>query len=128
MTVAVVLIALAALAVAGAAVTGSWPLTTVSGALAVVLGGIATRIVHTELLDSRRLAARDRAEQAQAFNRIEDQRTADHEAHAAELRSVLARRTAEHQEARGQLEAALSSAQRRAATATRRFRAEPRRP
>ena len=44
----------------------------------VVLGAAATRITHSELLQSRRDAARDRAEQAQAYRELTEQRTTEH--------------------------------------------------
>ena len=47
------LLVLAALVVAGAAVSGSWLLVTVAAGLGVVLGAAATRITHTELVESR---------------------------------------------------------------------------
>ena len=122
-TVAIGLIVIAALAVAGAASSGSWLLTTAAGGLGVLLGAAATRIVHSELVDSRVLASRDRADQAKAFNELNDQRTAEHVTHVAELQA----RIAEKEEALDQLEGALGSAQRRAATATRKHNAEVRR-
>jgi chromosome segregation ATPase len=101
-SVSIGLIALAALVVIGAATSGSWLLTTV---------------------DSRVLASRDRAAQAQAFNQLNDQRTTEHAAQVAELTA----RIAEKEEALDQLEGALASSQRRAATSTRKHNAEMRR-
>src|SRR6478735_2052596 len=96
-TTAVGLIVLAALVVAGAAVSGSWLLVTIAAGLGVLLGAAATRITHTELVESRVSAARDRAAQAQAYNALSE------------------------------LEQALAEAQRRAATSTRKRNAEGRR-
>ena len=53
MTTAVGLIVLAALAVTGAALSGSWLLVTIAAGLAVALGAAATRITHNELVESR---------------------------------------------------------------------------
>ena len=53
MTTAVGLLVLAALVVAGAALSGSWLLVTIAAGLGVVLGAAATRITHTELVESR---------------------------------------------------------------------------
>lgn len=90
---------------------------------AVVLGMAATRITHSELLESRRDAARDRAEQAQAYRVVTDRRTAEHAAFATAMQSRVERQ--EH--ALGELEVALSAAQKRAADATLKFNAEARR-
>lgn len=67
LAVAVTLLVVAGLATAGAALSGSWLLASLAAGLAVVLGAAATRITHTELAVARREAARDRAEQAQAY-------------------------------------------------------------
>jgi uncharacterized membrane protein YdfJ with MMPL/SSD domain len=89
----------------------------------VVLGAAATRITHTELAQSRRDAARDRAEQAQAYRALDEQRTTEHLAFS---RTMQAR--ADQQElALTELESALGEAQKRAAEATRKFNAEARR-
>jgi chromosome segregation ATPase len=122
-TAAVGLIVLAALVVAGAAVTGSWLLTTIAAGLGVLLGAAATRITHTELVESRVSAARDRATQAQAYNVLSDQRSAEHAAYVDEVRARLSDR----EQALDELEQALSEAQRRAATSTRKRNAEGRR-
>jgi hypothetical protein len=127
-TVAIGLILLAALGVTGAAVAvesagASWLLVVVSGALAVVLGAAATRITHTELTDSRRAAAADRAHLAQGYSHLTAQRATEHAAYVATIEG----RIAEREEALVQIEMALSAAQRRAATATRKKNAESRR-
>jgi len=118
-----VLIVVSALAVAGAALSGSWLLATSAAVLAVLLGASATRITHTELLQTRREAARDRAAQAQAYRDLTVARTAEHAEYAAAMTTRLTRQ----ETALGELEAALASAQRRAAEATRRLNAEARR-
>ena len=67
LTIAVALTTIAALLVLGAVLSGSWLLLTLAAVLGVALGAAATRITHTELMATRREAARDRAEQAQAY-------------------------------------------------------------
>ncbi len=123
MTTAVGLIVLAALVVAGAALSGSWLLVTIAAGLGVVLGAAATRITHNELVESRVAAARDRAQQARAFNDLTDERTSEHASYVADVHS----RIAEKEQALGELEVALSLSQRRAATSTRKRNAEGRR-
>jgi chromosome segregation ATPase len=123
LTVAVGLIVLAALAVLGAVLSGSWLLVTVAAVLGVVLGASATRITHTELLQTRRDAARDRAVQAQAYRDLTTARNAENAEFAAAMQARM-----DHQEvALSELEEALTSAQKRAADATRKFNAEARR-
>src|SRR3954447_9387670 len=120
LTVAVALLALAAVAVLGAIVSGSWLLVTLAAAAGVLLGAAATRITHTELVTARREAARDRAEQAQAYRRLTAERTAENTAFADAMQQKLAHRELAVEE----LEAALTSAQHRAADATRKLNAE----
>lgn len=90
---------------------------------AVVLGTAATRITHSELMQTRRDAARDRAEQARQYRQLTDERTAEHAAFVDTMQARAQRQ--EH--ALAELETALSAAQRRAADATRKFNAEARR-
>ena len=71
-TVAVALITIAALLVAGAAVGGSFLVTALAAAAAGALGAAATKITHSELIQTRIEAARDRAEQAQAYRTLTD--------------------------------------------------------
>src|SRR3954447_20160993 len=122
-TTAVGLILLAALVVAGAALSGSWLLVTIAAGLGVALGAAATRITHTELVVSRVEAARDRAEQAKAYNELTDERTAEHASYVADVQTKIA----EREQALDELELALSLSQRRAATSTRKRNAEGRR-
>lgn len=89
----------------------------------VVLGVAATRITHTELLQTRRDAARDRAAQAGAYRDLTDQRTAEHKVFATAMRA----RVDQQEHALTELEGALSAAQKRAAEATLKFNAEARR-
>ena len=91
--------------------------------LGVVLGAAATRITHSELVESRVEAARDRATQAVAYNELADERSAEHASYVADVRT----RIAEKEHALDELEVALSLSQRRAATSTRKRNAEGRR-
>jgi len=123
LTVAVTLLALAAVAVLGAVVSGSWLLVTLAAAVGVLLGAAATKITHNELVTTRRDAARDRAEQAQAYRRLTDERTAENAAFATSMQDKLSHQVA----VVGELEEALTAAQQRAADATRKLNAEARR-
>lgn len=125
MTTAVVLVLVAALAVAGAVsavatADVSWVVLAGAAALAVLLGAVATRITHSELADSRRDAAADRAHLAQGYAALADQRATEHSAYVAGIEA----RITEREQALEQLEMAVSAAQRRAANATRRKNAE----
>ncbi len=123
LTVAAALIALSAVVVLGAVLSGSWPLVTLAALLSVALGGSATRITHSELMVTRREAARDRAEQARAYRDLTVTRTAEH----AEFATGMAARIARHEETILELEGALSTAQLRAAEVTRKMNSEARR-
>ena len=123
MTAAVGLLVLAALVVTGAALSGSWLLVTIAAGLGVALGAAATRITHTELVESRVEAARDRVAQATAYNELAEKRTADHASYVADVRTQLTHK----EKALEQLELALSLSQRRAATSMRKRNAEGRR-
>ena len=123
LTVAVALLALAAVAVLGAVVSGSWLLVTLAAAVGVLLGAAATKITHNELVTTRRDAARDRAEQAQAYRRLTDERTAENAAFATSMQDKLSHQLG----VVGELEEALTAAQQRAADATRKLNAEARR-
>lgn len=114
------LLALAALAVTGTALSGSWLLVTLAAGLAVVLGAAATRITHSELAQSRRDAARDRAVQAQAYRDLTVLRTAEHAAYVATMVS----RITVHEGAIAELQIALSAAQQRVAEATLKLNTE----
>lgn len=94
LVVAVLLLLAAAVAVAGTAVTGQWLAVTVAAGLAVLLGAAATRIVHTELVESRREAARDRAEQAKAYRDLDVRRSAEGVEFAADMQGRIAKRDA----------------------------------
>lgn len=94
LVVAVLLIVLAALIVAGTSVTGSWLLVTLSAVTAVVLGSVATKITHAELVASRVDAARDRALQARAYADLSEARTVENVEFAADMTGQVARRDA----------------------------------
>ena len=123
LTVAVLLLVAAAMVVLGALVVQSSVLTTVAAVLAVVLGAAATRITHSELLQSRRDAAHDRAEQARAYLAVAADRAGENAVQVGALTGRIAAREA----ALHELEDALVAAQRRAADATRKRNAEARR-
>lgn len=69
------LIALAAVVVLVAIVVGSWAFLALAAAVSVALGAAATRITFTELADSRRDAARDRATLAKEYREITELQT-----------------------------------------------------
>lgn len=123
LTVAVVLVLLSAAAVTGAILSGAWAWLVVAALAAVVLGGAAVRITHSELVQTRRDAARDRADQAREYADITAVRTAENIAFADSMRSEVEQR----QLAITELEQALVAAQQRAADTTRKLGAEARR-
>jgi chromosome segregation ATPase len=114
-TVAVVLVALAAFAVVGAVVSGSWLVASLAALLALALGAAATKITHSELMATRVEAARDRAQQAQGYRAITEARVAEQARHDAYLNAEISRR----EETVADLEAALTAAHQRAADAVR---------
>lgn len=122
-TVAVALLALAAVLVLGAAATGTFLLVVLSAVAALVLGAASTRITWSELVQTRRDAAADRARQAQAYRDITARRTAENVAFASEMRG----RIAEREEVIGHLEVELGKALERAATSTLKMSSEARR-
>jgi hypothetical protein len=122
-TVAVVLLVVAAvLVVGGLAATAYW-----SAALAalgaLVLGAAATRIMHSELLASRRDANAERATLAREYAVLTEKRI---NAHRGEVRG-LSTTIRDHEAHVAELETALVAAQQRLATATRKLGAEARR-
>ena len=122
-TVAIGLLVLAALVVTGAALSGSWLVVTVAAGLGVLLGIAATRITHSELADSRRKAAADRAAQAKAFASLSEERIAEHSSYISDMHA----RISEREHALEELEVALCSAQKRAAESIRKKNDESRR-
>src|SRR6476659_8217454 len=79
-----------ALLVLGGILSGSWLTLVLAAVVGVVLGAAATRITHSELMETRREAARDRAEQAQAYRDLTVARTAEHAAYAETMQSRIA--------------------------------------
>lgn len=123
LTVATSLLTFAAALVVAAFLGDAGWFQAVAAVSSVVLGATATRITYSELLESRRAAARDRAAQAMAYRQLTDERA---EEHAGFVTAIQGR--VQHQEhALTELEAALSAAQKRAAEATVKFNAEARR-
>ena len=123
LTVSVGLLVIAAIVVVGAILTGSWATVVLSAVLAIVCGAASTRITYTELCDTRRDAAADRAAQAKDYLILARARSTEHEVY---VRGIEAR-IAEREECLSELEGALGSAQKRAATATRKKNSETRR-
>ena len=123
LSVAVALLALSALLVLGAAVSGSFLLTALAGVVAVALGAAATKMTNAELADSRVEAARDRAEQARAYAELTEHKTAENMAFALDMRRKIAAR----EEVIASLEKALISSQRLMFEQTRKLGAEGRR-
>ncbi len=122
--VACLLLAAAVLIVVGAVLSGSWAVLTAGAVAGVALGALATRIVHLEVLQSRREAAADRAELAQEYRTLTETRTGEnalfvadmtgrisrHEATISRLEERLAEATAEVAEAQRLLEEAVARA------------------
>jgi hypothetical protein len=121
--VAAALVIIAAVVVLGAVLSASFTLVSGAAVLAVVLGIVAVRITHTELIRSRRTAAADRAEQAQAYRALTDTRTREHRDFVDAMSAKIGRA----ERAVTQLESALVASQGRAADSARRLRAETRR-
>jgi len=122
-TVAVALITIAALLVAGATIGGSFLVTALAAAAAVALGAAATKITHSELIQTRVEAARDRATQAQAYRTLTEQRTAENEQFAA----TMTERIATRQKLIHELEGELAQVHGKLAAATLKQGAEARR-
>ncbi|MBS41809.1 MAG: hypothetical protein CMH83_01285 [Nocardioides sp.] len=97
---------LAAVAVLGAFLSGSFAAATTSAVVAFVLGAAATKITHSEVLDTRRLAAKDRAQQAQAYRVLTEERVEEQAVYVAETSGRLAR----HEATIGRLEKRLADA------------------
>jgi hypothetical protein len=123
LTVSVGLLLIAALVVVGAVLTGSWAMVVFSSVLALGCGAASTRITYTELCDTRRDAAADRAAQAKDYLILARARSAEHDVYVTGIEG----RIAERQQCLEELEGALGSAQKRAATATRKKNSETRR-
>jgi hypothetical protein len=78
--------------VVAALVSGSHPAVAAAALLSLVCGFAATRIVATELAQSRRDAARDRAAQAHAYQLIYAERIAEHDRFATSMTEQIVER------------------------------------
>jgi hypothetical protein len=123
LVLAVALVITAAVVVIGAVLSASLTFVSVAAVLAVVLGATAVRITHSELVQSRREAASDRAQQAQGYRALTEARSHEHRSFVDAMTAKVGQ--AEH--AVTQLESAVVSSQGRAADAARRLKAETRR-
>ncbi len=94
-----------------------------SSVFALLCGATASRIVYTELLQSRQEAAADRAAQAQAYRTMFDERAAEHAEFTTEMTDRLAARDKSIQE----LESTIVLAEARAIEAETRVKRESRR-
>lgn len=122
-TVAVALLASATLVVLLALPTQSPVWLSFSSVFALLCGGTASRIVYTELLQSRQEAAADRAAQAQAYRSMFTERAAEH----AEFTSAMTDRLAARERSIGELESTIVLAEARAIEAEARVKREARR-
>lgn len=120
---AVTLVASAAVFAVVSVVLSMPVLTAVAAVVGVLLGAAATKIVHTELVETRRAAAKDRADQARAYVEVTQQRTAEN----IEFAKTMERKIVEREQTIHELELELGQAQRQAAEAARNKFAEARR-
>jgi hypothetical protein len=122
-TVAVFVLGVATTAVLLALPTQSPLWLSVAALLAVACGWVSARIVYSELVQSRREAAADRAAQAQAYRSMFTERASEHAEFTTSMTDRLVRRDRENQE----LTSALLGAKVRAAAAEARVQREARR-
>lgn len=122
-TVAVALMALATLAVVLALPTQHAAWLSASSVFALLCGITASRIIYTELLQSRREAAQDRAAQAQAYRAMFTERAEQH----AEFTSAMTERLADRDRSIAELEGTVVLAEKRAIEAETRVQREARR-
>jgi hypothetical protein len=94
-----------------------------SSVFALLCGATSSRIVYTELLQSRQEAAADRAAQAQAYKKMFSDRAAEH----AEFTSVMTDRLAARDKSISELESTIVLAEARAIEAETRVKRESRR-
>src|SRR3954463_14274947 len=120
---AAALILVAAVVVLGAVLSTSLPFVSTAAVLAVALGAAAARITHSELVETRREAAADRARQAQDYRVLAEARSAEHRDFATTMQT----RVGKAEQAVTQLESAVVASQGRAAEAIRKLNAEARR-
>jgi hypothetical protein len=122
-TVAVALLSLATAAVVLALPTQSPVWLSVASVLALACGWAAARIIYTELAQSRRDNAADRAAQAQAYKSLFSERASQH----AEFTTAMTDRIAARERELVELQEGLVEAQRRAGEAEARVQREARR-
>ncbi len=122
-TVAVGCMTVGTTAVVAALPVGTLAPLVVAAVLALACGWAATRIMYSELVQSRRAHARDRAAQARAFRALLADRSTEHTAFAAAMTDRLAARDRELRELAG----TLRLSERRAVDAEERVRREARR-
>ena len=122
-TVAVALMALGTAAVVVALSLATVTALSIASVFSLVCGWAAARIVYSELVEGRRVHARDRAAQAQSFRALFTERSAEH----AQFAAVMSDRvTAREREVR-ELEGTLRLSEGRATDAEERVRREARR-
>ena len=117
------LLALATLVVVLALPTQSPVWLSFSSVFALLCGATAARIVYSELLQSRREAAADRAAQAQAYRTMFQERAAEH----AEFTTAMTERLASRDKSIQELESTIVLAEARAIEAETRVKRESRR-
>jgi hypothetical protein len=122
-TVAVALLSLSTLGVVLALPTQSPGWLSASSILALVCGIASARIIYSELVQSRREAARDRAAQAQAYRTLFSERAEEHEEFTSTMTERLVRRDRDIRE----LEGTIVLAEKRAMEAETRVQREARR-
>ncbi len=122
-TVAVTLLSVATAGVLLALPTQSPAWLSVASVLAVGCGWASARIVYTELAQSRRDAASDRAAQAQAYRSLFSERASEH----AEFTTAMTDRLAVRERELSELQESVVAAQRRAFEAEVRVQREARR-
>jgi hypothetical protein len=122
-TVAVALLGLATLVVVLALPTQSPLWLSFSSVFALLCGATASRIVYSELLQSRKEAAADRAAQAQAYRTMFQERAAEH----AEFTTTMTERLAARDKSIEELESTIVLAEARAIEAETRLKREARR-
>jgi hypothetical protein len=118
--VAAALVITAAVVVIGAVLSASLTFVSVAAVLAVALGAAAVRITRAEVVRSRRDAATDRAQQAQAYRTLAETRSREHRSFVDAMGTKVGKATV----ALTQLESALVASQGRAAESARRLRAQ----
>ena len=122
-TVAVFVLGVATVAVLLALPSQSPVWLSLASVLALACGWTSARIVYSELLQSRREAAADRAAQAQAYRTMFTERASEHAEFTTSMTDRLVRRNRENEE----LTSALVAAKARAAAAETRVQREARR-